>query len=125
MLSNSPSLDTILIQGRSKQIPVIMLNQRPVGISRYAFSESQFRMLFPNDDKREQKTVSEFMPLFRERNSDDHLIPEFHSYWYDVKARKMDRLKPVPSLRSILRTFESKLKPPEPLENKAVTRIYI
>lgn len=116
MLAKSKALEIILIQGRSKQVPVIMLTQRPVDISRYSFSESQFRVLFPNDDKREQKTVSEFMPVFRERNSGDELIPEFHSYYYEVKRRRTDLVSPVPSIAKIMRTFERKLKPPEPKE---------
>ena len=116
MLAKSRALETILIQGRSKQVPVIMLTQRPVDISRYSFSESQVRVLFPNDDRREQKTVSEFMPVFRERNSGDDLIPEFHSYYYEVKKRRLDKVSPVPSLAQIMRAFESKLKPPEPKE---------
>jgi len=114
MLAKSDALDIILIQGRSKHIPVIMLTQRPVDISRYAFSESQFRMLFPNDDRREQKTVSEFMPLFRERNSGDDEIPRFHSYYYEVKERQLDRLAPVPKLETIYATFARKLRPDEP-----------
>jgi hypothetical protein len=117
MLANNEALDTILIQGRSKQIPVIMLSQRPVGISRFAFSESQFFAVFPSHDKRERKTISEFTPLFGNgEDLDEILLPPYHSYWYDVVERQIHRLSPVPKLPVILATFEKKLKPPELLE---------
>lgn len=117
MLAKNNALDTILIQGRSKQIPVIMLSQRPVGISRYAFSESQYFVVFPSHDKRERKTISEFTNLFsNDEDLDDILLPRFHSYYYDVANRKHEKLSPVPSLEKILATFERKLRPPEPVE---------
>ena len=115
MLANSSALDAILIQGRSKHIPVIMATQRPVGISRYAFSESQYFVVFPSHDKRERKTISEFTPLFAYREDlDEILLPPYHSYWYDVVRRKLHKLAPVPNIPVIMRTFAVKLKPPEP-----------
>lgn len=117
MLANNDALDTILIQGRSKQIPIIMLSQRPVGISRFAFSESQFFVVFPNHDKRERKTISEFTPLFTNNETlDDILLPPYHSYYYDVVNRQTHKLKPVPTLDIIFKTFEEKLKPEEILD---------
>jgi hypothetical protein len=117
MLAGSDALDTILIQGRSKNVPVIMLTQRPVDISRYAFSESQHYLLFPNHDKREQKTVSEFMPIFQTRNSGDHLIPPFHFYYYDITQRDAERMSPVPSLDKILNVLYEKLKPEDEIND--------
>lgn len=117
MLARNDALDTILIQGRSKQIPVIMLSQRPVGISRFAFSESQFFVVFPNHDRRERKTISEFTPIFNNVvDVEDILLPPYHSYYYDVIGRKVVKLGPVPDMKAIYKTFETKLKPPEPLE---------
>lgn len=117
MLARNDALDNILIQGRSKQIPVIMLTQRPVGISRFAFSESGFFVVFPNHDRRERKTISEFTPIFNASDDlDDILLPPYHSYYYDVVGRKVTRLGPVPDMASIYATFAKKLKPPEPLE---------
>lgn len=111
MLSKNAALDTILIQGRSKRIPVIVLSQRPVGISRFAFSEAQFIVVFPSHDKREQKIVSEFAPLFQEKDSGDELIPTYHSWYYDVKNRSLKALRPVPSLDRIMQTFDDRLAP--------------
>jgi DNA helicase HerA-like ATPase len=122
-LAKNTALDAILIQGRSKNIPVIMLTQRPVGISRFAFSESQFLMVFPNHDKRERKTISEFTPLFQSGDLEEHLLPRFHSYWYDVIGNTVTPLKPVPKLESIIKVFDAKLRPPEPLEMVPVQRM--
>lgn len=125
MLARNSALDAILVQGRSKNIPVIMLTQRPVGISRFAFSESQFVMVFPNHDRRERKTISEFTPLFQRSNmnNDDYLLPRFHSYWYDVIGNKVDKLRPVPSMDAIFKEFDYKLRPPEPLEEIPIASI--
>jgi hypothetical protein len=121
MLAKSDALDTILIQGRSKNIPVIMLTQRPVGISRFAFSESQYFVIFPNHDKREQKTISEIAPLFQDRNSDDANLPQYHSHYYDVIQRKLERLSPVPPLKTIMKTFYRKLKPEDQINQQQRT----
>jgi hypothetical protein len=115
MLSKSDALDTILIQGRSKNVPVIMLTQRPVGISRFAFSESQHFLIFPNHDKREQKTVAEIAPLFQTRDSDDAFLPPYHFHYYHVSERASERMSPVPSLERILKVFYTKLKPEDKL----------
>jgi hypothetical protein len=116
MVANNAALDAILIQGRSKQIPVIMLSQRPVGISRFAFSESQYFVVFPNHDKRERKTISEFTPIFPTSASlDEIMLPRYHSYYYEVTGNRVTKLAPVPDITTILATFERKLRPsPEP-----------
>lgn len=121
MLAKSDALEIILIQGRSKNVPVIMLTQRPVDISRYAFSESGHFIYFPNHDKREQKTVSEFLPLFQTRNSGDHLIPQYHFYYYQVPNPAVEKMSPVPPLDKILKTFYEKLKPEDTLNQPAVS----
>jgi hypothetical protein len=122
MLSGSNALDTILVQGRSKHIPVIVLSQRPVGISRWVFSESQYMMIFPNHDRRERKTIAEFAPLFQGRNAEDDLLPMYHSYYFDVKAQKTEILKPVPPIAVTLKIFADKLKPEDEINAPAPVR---
>lgn len=115
MLARNDALDNILIQGRSKQIPVIMLTQRPVGISRFAFTEAQYMFIFPNQDKRERKVIGEFTPLGDNRDLDDYLLPRFHFYHYDVLENKITATKPVPNIDAILKTFAEKLRPEDDL----------
>ena len=119
MLPKSDALDVILIQGRSKNIPVILLSQRPVGISRFAFSEASIIQVFPSHDKRDQKTISEFTPLFKDRNSRDDLLPLYHSHYYDVKSQSLEKLKPVPPIGAIMETFREKLEPEDEINDDA------
>jgi hypothetical protein len=82
----------ILTQGRSKQIPVIVL------------SESEFFQIFRLQHNKDRKSVQEFVskPI-------DKRLPEFHSYYYDVSRDSVTVLKPVPSIDTIYATFERKL----------------
>ena len=94
----------ILTQGRSKQIPVIVLSQRPVWMDRFVFSESEFFQIFRLQHNKDRKSVQEFIP-----KSIDKRLPEFHSYYYDVSRDVVTVLKPVPAIETIYATFERKL----------------
>lgn len=93
-----------LTQGRSKRIPMIVLTQRPVSISRFVFSEAQYFQIFSLNDKRDIKTVNSFAPI-------PFGVPlkEFHSYYYDVKKDVVNILKPVPMEDVTLQRIEDKL----------------
>ena len=95
----------ILTQGRSKEIPVIVLSQRPVWMDRFVFSESEFFQIFRLNHRKDRKAVEEFVPADL-----SYRLPAFHSYYYDVGADKVTILKPVPEIEQIYRTFESRLK---------------
>jgi hypothetical protein len=101
---NSKGLLALLTQGRSKQIPIIMCTQRPTGISRFCFSESEFVYLFYLNDERDKKTVREFVPFDISKP-----LPEYHGYWYDSPRNASFVMKPVPSEDEILDTFHEKL----------------
>lgn len=111
MLSRNSGMMAILIQGRSKHIPVIACTQRPVGVASEYFTEASFFDVFPTHDKREQKRISEFTTLFQNKDIDYVNIREFNSWWFDVKSRKLERLSPVPPMNKILQTFRVKLQP--------------
>jgi len=104
MVAGCPAYNTLLTQGRSKNIPMITLSQRPVWISRFCFSEADFFQVFDLIDRRDQKTVESFIPV-----SLEHSLPDFHSYYFDVGKKKLTVFKPVPSGESILKTIDSKL----------------
>jgi hypothetical protein len=101
---NNPAFRAILTQGRSKEIPVIVLSQRPNWMDRFVFSESDFYQVFRLNDKRDKKSVQEFFP-----GEIDKKLPPYHSYYYDVARDKVSVLKPVPSLEVIYATFARKL----------------
>lgn len=104
MKGKSPAFQAILTQGRSKQIPVIILSQRPVWISRFAVSEADYYQVFWLNDIEDRKTVGRFIP-----GGVNDRLPEYNSLWYDVKQDRLARLGPVPNGEKILATFERRL----------------
>ncbi len=100
----NPAFRAILTQGRSKEIPVIVLSQRPVWMDRFVFSESEFFQVFRLQHSKDRKSVQEFIP-----KSIDKRLPEYHSYYYDVSRDIVTVLKPVPNIETIYATFERKL----------------
>ncbi len=101
----NPAFRAILTQGRSKQIPVIVLSQRPVWMDRFVFSESEFFQVFRLQHSKDRKSVQEFIP-----KPIDKRLPEYHSYYYDVSRDMVTVLKPVPDLKTIYATFSRKLE---------------
>lgn len=98
----------ILTQGRSLRIPMIVLSQRPVQVTRFLFSEADFFQIFWLNHAGDRKLVQEFCPL-KEINLDERL-PEYHSYWYDVKRDQAALLGPVEKEQVILDRFERRLE---------------
>lgn len=107
MLPDKGALRAILTQGRSLQIPVTMLSQRPVWLSRFVFSEADFITRFHLNDKDDLKTVSRFMPseLGKER------LARYQSAWYDVSEDMGLIIAPVPAADTIAERIEQRLKP--------------
>jgi len=102
--NNNPAFRALLTQGRSKEIPIIVLSQRPVWMDRFVFSEAQFFQVFRLQHKKDRQNVQEFIPFdISER------LPPYHSYYYDVNENTFTKLKPVPSEQEIMRTFERRL----------------
>jgi hypothetical protein len=107
MLGNrNPAFRALLTQGRSKHIPMIVLSQRPCWMDTFVFTESEFFQVFrlnsSDDIKRTQKFV---------RANLDAALPEYHSWYYSVKANEVCVLRPVPDLQTIYNTFERRLRP--------------
>jgi hypothetical protein len=105
MMGETAGFLSCLTQGRSKRIPMIILAQRPVDISRFVFSEAQYYQVFSLNDKRDMKTVNNFAPL-------PFKVPlkEFHSFYYDVKKDSLNIVKPVPPEGVTLQRIEDRLK---------------
>ena len=104
---NSHAFQAILTQGRSKRIPVIMLTQRPVAVSRFCFSEADYIQLYTLTDKRDYKTVKEFMPLPIEAQ----LPGPYFSWWWDNARNYKAVLKPAPYEDKIIDVFHDRLAP--------------
>jgi len=107
MVPEKGGLQGILTQGRSKNIPAICLTQRPARVSRFVFSEADFYSRFHLNDRRDQKTVQEFLP----EGATDFALPEYHSQWYDVGKNKLITFAPVPPAEEILSRIDDRLRP--------------
>jgi hypothetical protein len=109
MVSQAPNthswLRTLLTQGRSMHIPMIILSQRPVWMDRFVFSESDFYQVFRLNHSGDRKKIMEYIPAdLSER------LPEYHSFYHDVAKEETVVLRPVPAEDEILSVFESRLE---------------
>jgi hypothetical protein len=102
-----PGFETFLTRGRSRRCPAIVLCQRPVNVSRYSFSEAQFFQCFPLTDERDYKTLRGFAKV---PDMEKYPLPEFYSYYYDVRWKRCYRLTPVPKIDVILNRIENKME---------------
>lgn len=113
LLPDKRWLRNILAQGRSLRIPVIAASQRPVDVSRSIFSEASHISVFRLNDQRDKKIVREFTPP----GMLDTRLPDFHSYWYNVKDQSSEDdqpyfvLAPVPKAEIIVERISDRLSP--------------
>lgn len=108
MVSNGMSgkswLRTLLQQGRSLHIPMVILSQRPVWMDRFVFSESDFYQVFRLNHSQDRKRIMEYVPADLEET-----LPEFHSYYHDVAREETFVMRPVVPEKEILSTFDQRL----------------
>jgi hypothetical protein len=105
MGQNNEAFNTILMQGRSKNIPVIACTQRPSNVSVYCFSEASFYYVFDVTKTSDRKKINEEISQIPR----DYNLPDYHSYWYDVAKKTMLDVQPAPDARVILSDIEAKL----------------
>ena len=101
----SPGFQALLTQGRSKEIPMVTLTQRPAWVSRFVFSESDYLQLYQLTDIRDVKVAKQFMPLPIETR----LPGQYYSWWWDNTRNYKAVLQPVPQRDIILQTFHDRL----------------
>jgi len=101
---NNRAFRSLLTQGRSKRIPMVVLSQRPVWLDKFVFSESEFFQVFRLQHEKDRQNVREFVPMPR-----DTELPDYHSYYYEVRNKNAEIVKPVPGLETILSTFGRRL----------------
>lgn len=104
--SRSAALDALYTQGRSKQIPIISLSQRPSWVNRFMISEADFYSVFHLNDRKDQARVREFTP----KGFMDVKVEKYHSRWYDVAVDRAFLMKPVPDADEILDRIEDRLR---------------
>jgi DNA helicase HerA-like ATPase len=97
---------TLLTQGRSKRIPMIVLSQRPAWISRFVWSESDFFQVFDLSMEDDIVTIHRMLP-----KGSFIPLPDFHSIYYDVGKKRISYLAPVPDVEEIIEKINARLKP--------------
>lgn len=102
MVSKSEPFRALLTQGRSKNIPLIVLTQRPVWITRFVWSESDFIQLFSLSNLQDRKVMRDMLPKVPTD------LPAYHSIWHDVGKDASFLLRPAPRIDTIRATFRSR-----------------
>lgn len=106
MMGHSDAYRDILIQGRSKHIPMIIGAQRPSWLDSFTFTEANYWQVFRLQWEKDRDKVREFIPS----EEIDKKIPEYFSHYYDVNGHELTPLRPVPSLETIHGTFARRLR---------------
>lgn len=102
--TRNAALNACLTQGRSKHIEMMILSQRPVWMSKFVFSESNYFCIMNLTLEQDRKYVEGYVgghPI--------NLLPKYHSLWYEADGQKGTVLKPVPGRDELLARFERRL----------------
>lgn len=96
-----------LTQGRSKRIPMIVLSQRPVWLSRFVFSEADFFIVLELTHEGDRDKVKEY--IRDDAGLLERPLEQFHSYYYDVAGKDLRELLPVPKGAVLLGEIDQRL----------------
>jgi hypothetical protein len=99
---HNDGLRALLTQGRSKRCPLIFLTQRPLFVDTFALSESEYLQVFNLPHPDDRKRMGEFIPRDRLDFARLRQAGQYCSFWYDVRADRLDLLGPAPPLPAIV-----------------------
>lgn len=94
-----------LSQGRSREVSMIMIFQRPVWADRFVWSEASQYMAFDLNLADDKNTTASMVPGYR-----DVTLPPYHCVWHNVKTDQTAILTPVPDGETILQRFRRMTK---------------
>lgn len=101
------AIEGILMQGRSKRLPLIACTQRPCHCTRFLFSEADMHCVFNLTLRADQERIEEYIGRDRLREP----FKPFNSGWFDIAQHSYWHLTPCPSDDVILNRFEDRLRP--------------
>lgn len=105
----------LLTQGRSKNIEMITLSQRPVKLLGEVFSEATFFAIFNLTKYSDRKIVADWVP--DELYTADTRLSRYNCIWYDVAEGFGTELLPAKAPDVIISRFNPPVEPEsEPLE---------
>lgn len=105
MGQHNEAFNTILMQGRSKNVPCIICTQRPTNISVYCFSESSFFFIFDLTKTSDRKKINEEISQIPAK----YVLPKHCSFYYNVTEKYVGKLGPAPSKDEILDAIDAKI----------------
>lgn len=88
LVGPSPAIRTILVAGRSKRVPIMWCSQRASWIDSFIWSQAAYYRVFALQTGPDVKKFNENFPIKYEP------LPEFHSYYYDVKQGRVFQISP-------------------------------
>lgn len=86
-----PGLISLLTRGRSRGITTILATQRPVWLSRFAWTEAQRFYVLRLVDRADRSRVADIVPV-----PVDALIPRYHWIYYDFDLEAPIHYGPIP-----------------------------
>lgn len=104
----SPAFRTILTQGRSKNIGVIINSQRPVWLDVFSKSEANKMQIFHLNAAGDRKSMAEYIGDKAGPDVQERLAP-YHSIYYDVDSNTAIELSPVPPPAESIALIEARL----------------
>lgn len=104
MLTGLKGFRACLTQGRSKNIAMMILSQRPVWMDRFTWSEADYFGVFNLGTGQDRATVREYVPRYPLAP-----LPEYHCLWHDVARDRTVLLRPVPERDRIIARFRDRI----------------
>jgi hypothetical protein len=101
----SNALTALYTQGRTLNIPMITLTQKPKFLNMFTFSEADFMQVFALNDIKDRQRIAEFAPIDPKVR-----LRERHSLWYDVARNSVAEFSPVPAPARILENFQAQMR---------------
>lgn len=105
---------SLLSQGRSKEIPVWVLAQRPVNVNIMVFTENNFYSAFRLRGAEDLKKVVKNIPAdsrgFARVWGESVKVPRYWSRWYDAEQDRSFLLRPCPSPEKILEILSDRIE---------------
>ena len=90
---------------------MIILSQRPMWLSRFVWSESNYFAVFNLTDLDDRKTIGRF--IGNSAAADDFRrgkrLPEYNCLWYDVAKQETCQFAPVPDRAELVAAFQKRL----------------
>jgi hypothetical protein len=105
---NDRWFNACLTQGRSRHIPMIILSQRPVWLSRFVFSEANFLQVFDLTHYKDMDVIEGYI-RDDDRKQLETPLEEFNSFYYDVGKRQLETIPPAPGDEKILKAIDDRL----------------